>query len=227
MTEKHQHESLAAALAAFQASVPHVQKGATGQVGQQRYRYADLSDVVKAVLPRLGAVGLSFSSKPTINEAGRFVLAYTLRHTSGESDSGEYPLPETGSPQQMGSAQTYAKRYALLAITGVAPDEDDDGAAATVAYEHRTQQAQRPAQRSAPAQPAARPVAKEALEDLAAVCTAMGYDRDLVSALYAAEHDGASLRAETDPDRVWAFTAKLDEVDPTRIKAQVQNGAKP
>ena len=60
------------------------------------------------------------------------VLAYVLRHTSGGEDGGEYPLPSANTPaQQMGSAITYARRYCLLAVTGVAPeDEDDDGASA-------------------------------------------------------------------------------------------------
>src|SRR5690606_31859835 len=79
------------------------------------------------VLPLLGKHGLSFSARPTLDEAGRFVLAYSLRHESGDSEDGAYPLPTTGTPQQVGSAITYARRYALCAVTGVAADEDDDG----------------------------------------------------------------------------------------------------
>jgi hypothetical protein len=81
------------------------------------------------------------------------------------------------------------------------------------------------ARNGTPQPPSRPPVAREALEELAAVCTAMGYDRDLVAALYAAEHDGANLRAETDAARVRAFVEHLDEVDPTRIKAPAANGA--
>lgn len=122
--------SLAAALAAFQAELPRIGKGAEGQVGNQRYKYADLADVSAAVLPLLGRFGLSFSTKPTLNDNGAFVLEYVLRHSpSGDCDGGSYPLP-TGKPQDVGSAITYARRYALSAITGVAPDADDDGASA-------------------------------------------------------------------------------------------------
>lgn len=122
---------LAAALAAFQKALPRIGKGNTANTGTYSYKYADLSDVSEAILPLLGEHGLSFSAKPTLDEQGRFVLAYCLRHVSGQEDSGAYPLPSSGSPQQVGSAISYARRYALLAVTGVAPGgEDDDGATA-------------------------------------------------------------------------------------------------
>lgn len=199
MTEKH--ENLAAALAAFQADLPAVHKGASGQVqGRKDYRYADLADINGVVLPLLGRHGLSFSAKPTLNAAGRFVLAYTLRHSSGELDAGEYPLPEDVTPQQMGSAQTYARRYAIQAMTGVAPDEDDDGQAANTAHENR-----RPAQTRD--EPAGRSVAS-ARAELAAACEANGWDRDIVAGKYA-EKAGHALGAGTDPALIESFRAHL------------------
>jgi hypothetical protein len=126
MTVKIDNPGLAKALAAFQLELPTLGKGNIANTGTYSYRYADLADVSTLVLPLLAKQGLSFSAKPTIDEQGRFVLAYALRHISGDSDCGSYPLP-TGSPQQVGSAITYARRYALCAITGIAPDEDDDG----------------------------------------------------------------------------------------------------
>lgn len=123
-------ESLAAALAAFQQELPKVNKGNTANTGTYSYRYADLADVSTLVLPLLGKHGLSFSAKPTLDDAGRFVLEYTLRHEGGEFDVGRYPLSANGTPQQIGSSISYARRYALCSVTGIAPDEDDDGAAA-------------------------------------------------------------------------------------------------
>lgn len=129
------HPNLAAALAAFQAELPGVKKTKTAKVegkdGRRgyEYSYADLADVSQTVLPLLGKHGLSFSSKPTLDERGQFVLAYVLRHAAGDSDAGTYPLP-TGRPQDVGSAITYARRYALCSVTGIAAEEDDDGAAA-------------------------------------------------------------------------------------------------
>jgi len=134
--------SLAAALAAFQADLPRVSKASRGNRG----RYADLADVSMKVLPLLAAHGLSWSACPTVTDGGMFVLRYALRHASGESTGGDYPLPApTEPPQTLGSAVTYAKRYALCAVTGVAPDDDDDdGAHAT--ENHHAQPA--PSQRS-------------------------------------------------------------------------------
>lgn len=127
------HTSLAAALAAFQANLPTIGKGETAKVqtkdgGSYSYSYADLADVSAFVLPLLAKQGLSFAARPAY-DGDRFVLAYQLLHTSGESLDGAYPLPNA-TPQQVGSAITYARRYCLCAVTGVAPDDDDDGQAA-------------------------------------------------------------------------------------------------
>jgi hypothetical protein len=127
--------NLGGALAAFQAELPAVKKTKTAVVktktgGEYRYTYADLADVSAAVLPLLGKHGLSFSSRPMLS-GDRFVLAYTLLHESGDLLSGEYPLPASGSAQELGSAITYARRYSLCSIVGVAAEEDDDGQAAS------------------------------------------------------------------------------------------------
>lgn len=127
-------ENLAAALAKVQAQLPTVGKDHTAKVetktgGSYKYSYADLAAVSKAILPLLGANGLSWITRPTIAESGKFVLAYELLHISGDSRTGEYPLTG-GTPQEIGSAITYARRYTLCSVTGVAPEQDDDDAAA-------------------------------------------------------------------------------------------------
>jgi hypothetical protein len=128
-------KTLAEALAALQARLPRVAKEHTAKVESQRtgkthtYDYADLTDVSAAILPVLSSLGLSFSACPTVMEDGhRFVLDYMLRHTSGEQTSGLYPLPDPDQlgPQDLGKAITYARRYALCAVTGLAPGGDDD-----------------------------------------------------------------------------------------------------
>jgi len=120
-------QGIAAALADLQSHLPRIGKDAQAQYG----KYADLADVTKAIMPLLGERGLSFTCAPTLVFAERqFVLEYTLRHVSGEQLTGTYPLPSSGSPQQVGSAITYARRYALCAVTGAVADEDDDGQAA-------------------------------------------------------------------------------------------------
>lgn len=133
--------TLAEALAAVQTRLPQIKKTERANVrsdkGNYSYTYANLAGISAAVLPLLGEVGLSWTTKPTLNAEGKFVLAFKLLHASGEYDSGEYPLPTTGTPQAIGGAITYARRYALCAVTGVAPEDDDDDAAAASQQDDR------------------------------------------------------------------------------------------
>jgi hypothetical protein len=127
-------KSLAEAVAMLQTRLPEIKKSQTAEVktktgSDYSYNYADLAQVTRVLMPILGELGLSFIAKPTLVD-GKLSLAYKLLHVSGESEEGEYPLSASGSPQAMGGAITYARRYCLCAITGVAPEDDDDGAAA-------------------------------------------------------------------------------------------------
>ena len=145
------------ALADLQTQLPRIAKDNTANVptksgGSYRYSYADLADISQAILPLMGKLGLSFISRPTVVEGGRFVLAYELRHISGEVVPGEYPLPnpDRGTPQEIGGAITYARRYCLCAVTGVAPDDDTDAQAAERAAQRRERRETRqPADRPA------------------------------------------------------------------------------
>ncbi len=133
---------LAKALAQVQANLPAIHKTQTANVkmkagGVYSYKYVDLAEISAQVLPLLAQAGLSWLTMPTLDGMDRFVLQYELLHSSGESRSGTYPLT-AGTHQETGSAITYARRYCLCAVVGVAPDEDDDGAAAA-----RAQRAQR------------------------------------------------------------------------------------
>lgn len=134
--------SLAEALAVLQGQLPHVAKDQTAKVEKDgrpvySYKYADLTDVTAALMPLMSRLGLSFTAAPTILEdSGRFVLDYALKHVSGESTGGMYPLPTSGSPQDIGKAITYARRYSLTAVTGLAPGGDDDDAQSAEAAHH-------------------------------------------------------------------------------------------
>jgi hypothetical protein len=128
---------LAKALAAVQQELPQIGKQHTADAGTYSYEYADLTDITAALMPILGKHGLSFLAKPTLGyvegQTGvvQFVLSYSLLHVSGEREDGLYPLPMGGSPQSIGSAISYGRRYCLCAVTGVAPGgSDDDGVAA-------------------------------------------------------------------------------------------------
>lgn len=128
MAEK-KHESIAAALAAFQADLPGVGKDSVNP--HFKSKYADLADMSKAIMPALAKQGLAFVSMPTMDADVGFALQYALIHESGGKLEGLYPLPAGGNEQQKGSAITYARRYCLGAVTGVAADDDDDGNAAS------------------------------------------------------------------------------------------------
>lgn len=212
---------LAAALAAFQGEMPGVGKASSANAGTYTYTYADLADITKAVLPVMARHGLSFSAKPTLTEDGKFVLEYTLRHAGGGKDVGRYPLPSTGTPQQVGSAISYARRYCFSAVTGVAPDEDDDGrAAADVATEYS-----RPRTHVSRTQTAPGPTVAEARGQLGAAMTDNGWDRDIVSRLYA-DKAGHSLAEATDPALIVKFREHLFSLPQADLMAvPATNGA--
>jgi hypothetical protein len=124
------HSSLIEALLEVQKDLPKIVKGNKVNAGSMKYAYADLTDVTEALMPVLTAHGLVFMAMPTVTELGH-VLHYRLAHESGQSVDGFYPLPVNVRSQELGSAITYARRYALCAVTGVAPvGDDDDGAKA-------------------------------------------------------------------------------------------------
>jgi hypothetical protein len=124
---------LAAALAKAQLAFPAIKKDKKVTVKTQKgtyyYSYADLADVIAAVRKPLADAGLAFT-QITRFDNGKLWLVTCLIHESGQSVEGVYPLPDQKAltdPQGFGSALTYAKRYGLSAILGIATEEDDDG----------------------------------------------------------------------------------------------------
>ena len=85
-------------------------------------KYADLAALWDAVRKPLSDNGLSVVQ--IIRDGSLHTM---LLHTSGQRLCSDYPLPATARPQEMGSALTYARRYSLSALVGIAADEDDDG----------------------------------------------------------------------------------------------------
>lgn len=204
---------LAKALAALQTDLPELRKGETAEVltksgGKYSYSYADLADCSKVIMPKLGAVGLSFSSKPTIVD-GQFVLVYTLRHSAGEADQGIYPLPDPTrhSPQEIGSAITYGRRYSLCAITGLAPGgDDDDGAAASKHVASPVNP--RPRKQQPPSQPRT-DNRGQLWRDIAEARGLKGWTHDDVQSDFAQAHDGKKYEdASSDELRAYLETLK-------------------
>ena len=93
--------------------------------------YADLSAVMAACRQPLSENGLAVV-QATEYEGPEFWITTMLVHKSGQWFTSRYPIrPVKNDPQGLGSAQTYARRYALMAMVGIVADDDDDGNAAS------------------------------------------------------------------------------------------------
>ena len=118
---------IALALCKFQAELQPVVKDSKNPFFNSKY--ADLSSIWDVIRKPLTDNGLCILQEPsTVNS--RLVMTTTLIHTSGEyfRSSMEYPVDKQ-TAQGYGSATTYARRYGLQSITGVAPEDDDGNAA--------------------------------------------------------------------------------------------------
>lgn len=123
-------KELATALARAQGKIENAKKGNLNP--HFKSRYADLAAVWDAVREPFTSEGLSVVQLPVEAPEGKVGLATTILHSSGQCISSVFymPVSKANDPQAVGSALTYAKRYALLGAAGIAP-EDDDGNAAT------------------------------------------------------------------------------------------------
>lgn len=90
-------------------------------------RYADLAGVIEAIKQPLLDNGLAYTQVFLPTEHDRVSVETVLMHSSGEWISGIITIPVTrADPQGHGSAITYARRYSLAAIGGIAAEDDDD-----------------------------------------------------------------------------------------------------
>ena len=122
------HKSIYAALAKAQIEMGPALKDSTNPAFKAKY--ADLSSVMAACLPALNKNGLAVI-QPTIDEDGARYVKTVLAHESGETLECRVPLIVAKNDMQgYGSAVTYARRYGLMAMAGIAPDDDDGNAAA-------------------------------------------------------------------------------------------------
>jgi hypothetical protein len=118
---------LAAALAKAQAAFPTVKrdkevKVTTKSGATYTFKYAPLESILAAVRGPLSSNGLVL-----VQMLDEGALVTTLLHESGASIGGRVDLPTTTNIQELGSAVTYLRRYAIQAMLGIAAEEDDDG----------------------------------------------------------------------------------------------------
>jgi hypothetical protein len=163
---------LPAALAKAQGAMESARFDAKAAINADRsYKYATLAAVMDAMRKPFTDNGLCFTQLPTTTEQGgkAGVMVITrLIHESGEELVNRLWLPVMNpTPQGYGSAITYAKRYALCAIAGVATDDDDANEATRGNHPvgpalPPKQPAKAPKAKEAPSEPEAEPEAAQA-----------------------------------------------------------------
>jgi hypothetical protein len=129
--------ALATALAKAQAEIANPEKSLTATIqspfpreGQRTFRYASLSTGLDIVRKCLGQHEIATVQSTAIDrDSGLIRLTTTLVHGSGEWVSSDWPVcpaSETAAPHRMGAALTYARRYALFTLVGIAGEDDLD-----------------------------------------------------------------------------------------------------
>ena len=129
--------SLAAALAKAQAELVNPEKSLTATIRsdergrtEQTFRYAPLSSGLDIVRKTLGQHEIATVQTTAIDQAAGVVnLTTVLAHASGEWIASDWPvcaIADTATPHRMGAALTYARRYALFTLVGIADEDDVD-----------------------------------------------------------------------------------------------------
>src|SRR4029077_18648934 len=130
--------ALASALAKAQAELVNPEKSLTAIIrggrpgeGERSFRYAPLSSGLDIVRKTLGQHEIATVQTTAVDQAAGLVnLTTMLAHTSGEWIASEWPvcpIAEMANPHRMGAALTYARRYALFTLVGIAGEDDLDG----------------------------------------------------------------------------------------------------
>jgi hypothetical protein len=128
---------LAAALAKAQAELVNPEKSLVATISsghrggpEQSFRYAPLSSGLDIVRKTLGQHEIAMVQTTAIDQAAGLVnLTTVLAHSSGEWIASDWPvcaIADTATPHRMGAALTYARRYALFALVGIAGEDDLD-----------------------------------------------------------------------------------------------------
>ncbi len=167
MERSEQIDQLAVALAKAQGEIEGAAKDSANLFF--RSKYADLASVWNAIREPLSKAGLSVA-QPVAVKGPEVTVTTVLLHASGQWISGDLTLTamrqlkdgagwETvNTPQAIGSTITYARRYALAAMVGVAPEEDDGNAASGVPAQRQV--AERRIEELRQPKPAAKPEAR-------------------------------------------------------------------
>jgi hypothetical protein len=126
------HKSVYSALVRAQANMTRALKDVPN--GAFKTKYADLANVQDACFPALNAEGIAVIQPTGEDEAGRFVETVFYHADTDTQIKCRVPLIVGKNDMQgYGSAVTYARRYGLMSLAGIAPEDDDGNAAADAA----------------------------------------------------------------------------------------------
>jgi hypothetical protein len=122
--------NIAAALVRAQGKFPPILRTKTAEIKSEKanykFRYAPLDEILRDIRPTMIEEGLAL-----MQGVEGFNLVTTILHSSGEWISHSMDMPHAyPSPRAFGSELSFRRRYSLTAVLGLAPEEDDDGAAA-------------------------------------------------------------------------------------------------
>ena len=132
----HSVAAFAAALAKAQVELVNPERTASATLPASRagesertFRYAPLSSGLEIIRKSLGRHEIATLQTTEIDESGLIRLTTVLAHSSGEWISSDWPVcsvTETAAPHRLGAALTYARRYALFTLVGIAGEDDVD-----------------------------------------------------------------------------------------------------
>lgn len=170
------YKCIATALASAQAKMGKALKSANNP--HFKSKYADLASVTDACLPALNEAGIAVIQPTTDDDNGRYVETILIHGESGEVLKCRVPLIVSKNDMQgYGSAVTYARRYGLMSMSGIAPEDDDGNAAA---------KSQPKAEDKKPAPP--KRISAEQFQTISAKIEAAGVDADKIAAAYKVDH---------------------------------------
>jgi ERF superfamily protein len=145
------------AMVEFQKACPVISKNGKASIqagaGRFSYTYATLDSVMGAIVPLMTELDLSVSWRHRV-ESGKVTANCRISHGLGHfEESGEVAMPigedrsGANAAQKVGIALTYAKRYSLLSIVGIAPEDDPDAQGTDAAREPEQRPTPKPTER--------------------------------------------------------------------------------
>jgi hypothetical protein len=135
LKEEAARESFLAALSGFQAEMPRIAKtkAVKDKQGRVRYSYAPLDSIIEQVKPMLSKYGFSYTMKSVQETGGEFTAVVEIHHRDGHQEQSQFTVPidpeaYMNAPQKVGSARTFAMRYAFTNAFGILTGDQDDDA---------------------------------------------------------------------------------------------------